>query len=203
MPSGSQLVSRMAATGMLRRPASLIASCFLVGVDDEDQVGHAAHVLDAAERLFEPLALARQHQALLLRQADGARVELLVELAEALDRGGNRLPVGQHAAEPTGVDVILRRARGGVGDRVLRLPLGADEQHATAARDRIGHRLQRLVQQRHRLGEIDDVDVVAGAKDERCHLRVPAVRLVTEMGAGLEEPTHREIRQCHGLVVSG
>ena len=45
---------------------------FLVGVDDEDEIGHAAHVLDAAERLLELLALAREHQALLLGEALGA-----------------------------------------------------------------------------------------------------------------------------------
>ncbi len=55
----------------------------LVGVDDEDQVGNAAHVLDAAERLFELVAFARQHQALFLGQAGGAGAELVFELAQA------------------------------------------------------------------------------------------------------------------------
>ena len=141
--------------------------------------------------------LARQHQALFLGQALGAVAEHLVELAQARDRGRNGLPVGQHAAEPAGVDEILRRALGRLGDRVGRLALGADEQHAAALGDRVGHGLQRLVQQRHRLGEVDDVDVVAGAEDVGRHLRVPAMRLVAEMRAGFEELAHGEIRQRH------
>ena len=176
---------------------------FLVGVDHEDQVRQAAHVLDAAQRLLELVALARQHEALLLGQARGARGELLVDLAETVDGAGNRLPVGQHAAEPAGVDVILGRALGGVGDLLLRLALGADEQHATALGDRIGHDLQRLMEQRHRLGEVDDVDVVADAEDVLVHLRVPAMRLVAEMRAGLEQATHGNVRKRHDSSFSG
>ena len=50
---------------------------FLVGVDDEQQVGHAAHVLDAAERLVELLALAGERQPLLLGEALGLAGEQL------------------------------------------------------------------------------------------------------------------------------
>jgi ribosomal protein S2 len=60
---------------------------------------------------------------------------------------------------------------------------------------------QRLMEQRHGLGEVDDVDVVAGAEDERRHLGVPAVALVAEVDAGFEELTHIECRQCHARVL--
>ena len=73
MPSGSELVSTIAATGMFEPVGLLDRQLLLVGVDHEDQVGHAAHVLDAAERLLELLALARQHQALLLGEARARR----------------------------------------------------------------------------------------------------------------------------------
>ena len=56
-------------------------------------------------------------------------------------------------------------ALGRVGDGILRLALGADEQDAAAFGDGVAHRLQRAMQHRHGLGEIDDVDVVAGAED--------------------------------------
>jgi len=36
------------------------------------------------------------------------------------------------------------------------------------------------------LGEVDDVDPVALAEDVLLHLRVPALRLVSEVDAGLE-----------------
>ena len=136
-------------------------------------------------------------QALFLGQPDRAAAKQFVDLAQTLDRRRNRLPVRQHAAEPARVDVILRRPFRGVGDRVLGLPLGADEQHAAALRDRIGNGLQRLMQQRHRLGEVDDMDIVAGAEDERRHFRVPAVRLVAEMSPRFEQAAHREFRQSH------
>jgi hypothetical protein len=54
------------------------------------------------------------------------------------------------------------------------------------------------MQQRDGLGKIDDVDVVAGAKDERRHLRVPAMRLMTEMRARLKQRAHRIFRKSHG-----
>src|SRR5437870_2797671 len=87
-----------------------------------DRSRHAAHVLDAAERAVELVALALPRQTLLLGVALGlARGEHLLELAQALDRFGDGLPVGERAAEPARVHVILRRALGSVGDRILRL----------------------------------------------------------------------------------
>ena len=174
---------------------------FLVGVDHEHKVGNAAHVLDAAERRLELFAFARQHEALLLGQAFRALAQELVHFAQARDRRRNRLPVGQHAAEPARVDKILRRAPGGSRDLIRRLALGADEKHPAALRDGIGDRLQRLMQQRHGLGEVDDVDRVARAVDIRRHLRVPAMRLVAEMRARLEQLTHGEIWQSHGTLI--
>ena len=88
-------------------------------------------------------------------------------------------------------------ALGRFGDLGGRLALGADEQHAPALGDGVGDGLQRLVQQRHGLREIDDVDGVAGAVDVGRHLGVPAMRLVAEMRARFEELAHGEIRQSH------
>src|SRR5690606_34924189 len=70
---------------------------------------------------------------------------------------------------------------------------------ATAAGNRVRNDLKRLVQQRHRLAEVDDVDVVACAKDVRVHLWVPAVGLVAEVNAGFQKLAHVEIWQCHSL----
>ena len=117
-----------------------------VRVDDEDQVRDAADILHAAERLFELVALARDHEALFFGQSDGAAAKLFIQFAQALDRRGNGLPVGQHAAEPARIDIILRRPFGGIRNRVLGLPFGADEKHAAAARDRIGNGLEGLMQ---------------------------------------------------------
>src|SRR5207248_8320985 len=108
---------------------------FLVDVDHEQNVRQPAHLLDAAERAFELVAIARQLQELTLGQAALFRGDALVELAEPLDRLRDRLEIGQHAAEPTVVDIILAAALGRLGDRLLRLPFGADQQDPAAAGD--------------------------------------------------------------------
>ena len=106
---------------------------FLVGIDDEHDVRQAAHVADAAQRLLELVALAGQLEDFLLGEAGGVARQLLLKALEALDRVGDGLPVGQHAAEPAVVDEMLARNLRRFRDRVLRLALGADEQHLAAA----------------------------------------------------------------------
>ena len=184
----------------------VLASChrdrLLVGVDHEDQIRQAAHVLDAAERALQLVALAGQLQGLLLGETDRGLGEPAFELAQAADRVRDRLPVGQHAAEPAVVDVVLARAAGAAGDRLLRLALGADEQDPAAARGDVAGRDQRLVQQRHGLGQVDDVHAVAHTEQIRRHPGIPAPGLMTEMDAGLEQLAHREVGDCHGSILA-
>src|SRR5206468_10413087 len=116
---------------------------FLVGVDHEDDVRKAAHVANAAERKLELVALAGELEHFLLGEAGSVARQLLLEALEALDRAGDRLPVGQHAAEPAGVDEVLAAAARRLGDRILRLALGADEQHLAAGRDRLADEIER------------------------------------------------------------
>ncbi len=85
------------------------------------------------------------------------------------------------------VHIILGAALGRGGDRLGRLALGADEQDAAAASRDFAQRDQRLVQQRHGLGEVEDMDVVARAIDVGRHFRIPALLAVAEMGAGFEQ----------------
>ena len=63
MPSGSQLVSTIGDD----RNAELLGlgdgDLLLVGVDHEQQVGQPAHLLDAAQRRVERVAVARELQA--------------------------------------------------------------------------------------------------------------------------------------------
>src|SRR5215471_9084185 len=174
---------------------------FLVGIDHEQQVGQPTHVLDAAERSVELFTFARQRETFFLGVALRlAGIENLVELAQALDRAGNGLPVGQRTAEPTLVDVVLGRLLGGLGDCVLGLAFCADKQDAAAAGHGIAHGFERLVQHRHRLREIDDVNIVAGTEDELAHLRVPAVGLMTKMNTSLKQLAHGIIGQRHVVL---
>ena len=61
---------------------------------------------------------------------------------------------------------------------------------APRARRDVGDERVRLLEQRLRLGEVDDVDAAALAEDESLHLRIPAARLVAEVNAGLQEVLH-------------
>ena len=51
-------------------------------------------------------------------------------------------------------------------------------------------KLSRFVVQRQRLFEVDDVDPVAFAEDERGHLRVPEAGLMSEMDARFQHLSH-------------
>ena len=65
---------------------------------------------------------------------DVVEVDLL-ELLEALEALVHRLEVGEHATEPALVDVGHADAGGLLGDGLLRLLLGADEEDRAAVRD--------------------------------------------------------------------
>jgi hypothetical protein len=81
------------------------------------------------------------------------------------------------------------------GDRVLGLALGPDEQDRPSVGRQVVHELFRLLEQPGGLGEVDDVDPVPLAEDVLLHLRVPALRLVAEMNAGLEQILQRDPAQ--------
>ena len=53
--------------------------------------------------------------------------------------------------------------------------------------------LQRAMEHRHGLGEIDDVDVIAGTEDVIRHFRIPSMGLVAEVNASFEQLTHGEV----------
>src|SRR5262249_31922352 len=98
---------------------------------------------------------------------------------------------------PALVHVVLRATLGSVGDRLRRLALGADEEDASAGGGDIAKGDERLVQHRHGLGQVEDVDVVARAVDVVRHLRVPALGAVAEMRARFQQLAHGEIWQSH------
>ena len=170
----------------------------LVGVENEQQVGQPAHVLDAAERALKLVAQAGAPQQFLFGQAAGLLLlKLLLEGAQTPDRDRDRLPVRQRSAEPTLVDVELSAALGGRGDGLGRLPLGPDEQHPAAAGDDVAHLDERAMEQRHGLLQVDDMGVVANAEQVRSHFRVPTTGRVTEVDAGFEKLTHGKLGQGH------
>ena len=195
MPIGSLLVSRMAMTGMLSLRASWMAmSSLLVSITNIRSGMPPMSLMPPSES--SSLSRSRVSWSSSFLVAAGALAAAALkhafEFAQAGDGAGNRAPVGERAAQPAVVDVVLGAALGRDGHRVRRLALGADEQHATAAGRDFAHLDQRLVQQGHGLRKVDDVDVGAGAEDVAFHLRVPAVGLVAEVGAGFEKLPHGE-----------
>jgi hypothetical protein len=168
-----------------------------VGIDHEQHAGELRHVLDAAERLQQVVALAAEAELLALGQREHGAVLLhLLEAAQALERALHGLEVGERAAEPALGDVELAGSRGLLADDVLRLLLGADEQHRLAARADVDDRLERAAEQLDRVLQVDDVDAVARAEDEGLHLRVPAAGVVAEVDARLEQLAHRDGRRA-------
>ena len=110
--------------------------------------------------------------------------------------------VGQQAAEPALVHVIHAAALRFFRDRVLRLPLGADKEQRAALRRQVGDEVGRLLVELGRPAQVDDVDAVPFAENERLHLRVPALRLVSEVDARLQEIFHRDRAQATAPVSS-
>jgi hypothetical protein len=90
-------------------------------------------------------------------------------------------------AQPAVVHVGHAGVLRDVLDGVARLLLGAHEQHGAAAVGDLGAELLRLLEQRLRLEQVDDVDAPALTEDEAAHLGVPAARLVPEVHSGLQQ----------------
>jgi hypothetical protein len=84
--------------------------------------------------------------------------------------------------------------------RFLGLLLGAHEEDRVAVGHGVDDELVRAVEQLDRVLQVDDVDAVARAEDERTHLRVPALGLVAEVHTGLQQLTHGDGGLVRGLL---
>src|SRR6185503_1864843 len=84
----------------------------------------------------------------------------------------------------------------------LGLALGADEQDGLALGGERGRKLFRLTEQLRRLRQVDDVDPVPLAEDVGLHLRVPALGLVSEVDARLEQILQRDAAQAPSITHS-
>ncbi len=170
-----------------------LAHCqlFLLQVDDEDRVRLALHVGDPAEVRLELLELACEGDPLLR----GKQLELsfrlqAAQVVQVRDALGDRAPVGEKAAEPAIRHVGHSDPSRVIPHGVLRLFLGADEQHRSAALRDVAREVVRLFEQLERLLEVDDVDASALGEDVSAHLRIPAPGLVAEVNAGLQQFPH-------------
>eukprot|EP00042_Codosiga_hollandica_P002739 m.12180 g.12180 ORF g.12180 m.12180 type:complete len:537 (-) comp17340_c0_seq1:210-1820(-) len=172
----------------------------IADVDDEDGVGQRGHVLDAADVLFQLGDVTLEHQRFLLDRGLGAGVDLGLHVLQVLEGRLDRLEVGHHAAEPTGIDVGHAGAQGFRGDDLTGLTLRADHQDRAALGSQRADELQGILERGQRLFQVDDVDLVAMAVDIRGHLGVPEAGLVTEMDTGFQHLAHRD---RHGSYSEG
>ena len=168
----------------------------LARVNDEQRAGQLLHFLDAAEILLELGDLALMLDDFLLGQHRERAVGFhLLELSQTVDTGAHGAEVGQHAAEPAGVDVVLADTLSLFLDGVLCLLLGADEQDGLAVGCQIADKVVGLFELLDRLLQVNDVDAVALRVDIRGHFRVPATGLMTEVDASFEKLLHGY--DCH------
>ena len=160
----------------------------LLGVDDPNRAGNLGHIANTAKCPLELVLLTTHHEELFLRlPGAGNIVEVdLFQLLQALQALVNGVEVGEHAAEPTLVDVGHTNTIRLLGDRFLSLLFGADEHDGSTVRDGFLHVFVSAIDVRQRLLKIDDVDAVALGEDEALHLGVPAPGLVPEVDTAFQ-----------------
>jgi len=120
----------------------------------------------------------------------------LLQPVQALAHGHE---VGEQSAQPPLVDVGHAAALGLFRHRLLRLPLGADEEDRPALGRQLLDVLEGLLEQAIGLLEVDDVDPVALTEDVFLHLRVPTLGLVPEVDPRLEQLLHGD-RRGHARI---
>ena len=169
------------------------ADVLFLGIEHEHRVGAAGHVADTAEVALQLLELAAEEQGFLLgHDLEFARELHPLVFLHLLNALGHGLEVGEHAAEPTLVDVRHAALLGVTLDRILSLLLGADEQDSAATGHGVAHVGVGRLDTREGLIEVDDVDAGTLAIDETLHLGVPTAGLVTEVDASVQELAHRD-----------
>ena len=95
------------------------------------------------------------------------------------------------------VDVILTGLGRGLGNHVGCLTLGANHEHTSAGCGNVADRGQSAIQKRNRLLQVENVNIVADAKDVLFHLRVPAARVMAEMDTSFKQLAHRKRGNAH------
>ena len=112
------------------------------------------------------------------------------DLGQPLDGLADGLEVGEHAAQPALVDERLAGAGGFALHRFAGGTLRAYEKHGAAIGNDALDEVRSFRVQGLRLFEVDDVDLVAFAKDEMGHLRVPEAGLMSEMDTRFQHLSH-------------
>ena len=190
--------------GQTELPGFSDRDVLLLRVEHEDGIGQPRHATDAAEVALQLDELATEDERFLLRHGFEVAGDLhALVLRHLLHTPADRGEVGEHAAEPTLVDVRHPTAVGVRRDRILRLLLGTHEQDRAATGDEVADVGIRRLDAGQRLVQVDDVDAVALTEDESLHLGVPAAGLVSEVDARLKKLAHGDDRASsgHGVLL--
>ncbi len=164
-------------------------------VDHEHGARQRFHVGDAAQVVLELLQLAPQAGDFLLRKLLQGLVGLhLLQHPHARDAAADGRVVGQRAAQPARHHIGLLQALGHALDEVLRLLFGADHQHLGAAADGVIDELPRALKVLEGLMQVDDVDALVRPEDIALHLGVPALGLMSEVQACIEQVLNADVR---------
>jgi hypothetical protein len=141
--------------------------------------------------LLQVLALALELNRFFLVPADVTTFGYFkIELLQALDRLLHREHVRQQSTQPALVDVEHVAAGCLFGDRFLSLTFGADEQDGFALRGHFTDEPHRVFKEFEGFLQVDDVNTITFAKDVFLHLWIPALGLVPEVNASLEQFLH-------------
>ncbi len=157
---------------------------FELRVENEHRVGCLGEAANAAQVALELGEFALDHEGFLLRHClKFARVAHALVFLHLVDALLNCLEVGEHATEPTLVDIGHAGSLGVFANRVLGLALGTNEQNRATVCGEIAHIGVCVLDALEGLLQIDDVDAVAFAVNEPLHLWVPAAGLMPEVHA--------------------
>ncbi len=99
------------------------------------------------------------------------------------------------------VNKIHATAPGFLEDEVLRLPLCPDEEYRAIVRREASDKVFCLSCESLGLSEINDVDAISLSENIGSHFRVPALRLVAEMHAGIQKVLQRQRRQATSIYL--
>ena len=110
--------------------------------DSARDLGHIAHTAKNTRKL---LPLTAENEKFLLRKQLVILFFKRLEFFKTLNTFGNGVEVGEHSAEPTLVDIRHPNPGGLRSDWLLRLLLGANEEHRTAVGDRLSDEFVCLV----------------------------------------------------------
>ena len=103
------------------------------------------------------------------------------QLAQASNTGLDGFEVGQHAAQPTLVNIEHVAAGSFFLHSLLSLFLGTNEQNAFAGSSNLTDEVVSFVNLLHGFLQVNDVDTIALGEDVGSHLGVPTTGLVTKV----------------------